>query len=424
MTLAIVGAQWGDEGKGKITDYLSEFQDIVIRFQGGNNAGHTIVVGKSKRVLHLIPSGILQSRVTAVIAHGVVFDPEVFLKELNYLRDSGIKITPENLIISQACSIITDYHRILDDLRETEEGQTLIGTTKKGIGPCYEDKFSRRGLKLQDLFDKEILRERLKQNLSEKIALFDHYSGFYPELDKEVERLYGLGQEIKPFVKDTFKFFHEKDLAKTSMLFEGSQGILLDIDYGTYPYVTSSNTGISAIHSGTGVPTKYLDQVMGIAKAYVTRVGEGPFPTELFDETGKLLQEKGNEFGATTGRKRRCGWLDLPALRYAIQVAQITNLALTKVDVLTNLSEFKVCVAYQYEGKEHNTLYPSMDLNKVIPIYNNIKSFSDTVSNNDQGDMVENKDMVAFYKFLEKELGVPVSIISYGPERNQTIFKG
>jgi len=424
MSLAIIGAQWGDEGKGKITDYLSEFQEVVVRFQGGNNAGHTIVIGEDKRVLHLIPSGILHESVTAVIAHGVVFDPEVFLKELNYLRDSGITITPDNLIISNACSVITDYHRILDDLRETEEGNTKIGTTKKGIGPCYEDKISRRGLKLKDLFDKTILTERLKENLVEKTALFDMYGGFYPALEKEVDRLYTLGQEIKPFVQDTFKFFHEKDLEATTMLFEGSQGVLLDIDYGTYPYVTSSNTGISAIHSGSGVPAKYLNQVMGIAKAYVTRVGEGPFPTELFDRTGQLLQEKGNEFGATTGRKRRCGWLDLPALKYAIQVSQITCIALTKVDVLTHLSEFKVCVAYLYEGKEHDTLYPSMDLTKVTPIYRNMKSFDNIVSHDCRGRMVENKDMVAFYNFLEKELGVPVSIISYGPERNQTIFKG
>jgi len=424
MAIAIIGAQWGDEGKGKITDYLSEFQDIVVRFQGGNNAGHTIVVGENKRVLHLIPSGILHDDVIGVIAHGVVFDPAVFLDELEYLRKSGIDITPRNLVISNACSIITEYHKILDDLRETEVGQTKIGTTKKGIGPCYEDKISRRGLKLQDLFDKEILKERLKQNLSEKKALFDHYSGFYPELDKEVERLYNLGLKIKPFVQDTFKFFHDRDLETTPILFEGSQGIMLDIDYGTYPYVTSSNTGISAIHSGTGVPTKHLDRVMGIAKAYVTRVGEGPFPTELFDRTGELLQEKGNEFGATTGRKRRCGWLDLPALKYAILVAQITDIALTKVDVLTYLSEFKVCEAYLYEGKEYKTMFPSMDLSKVTPIYRNMKSFSNIVLHDEKGRMTENEDMVAFYKFLEKELGVNICIVSYGPERNQTIFRG
>ena len=418
MTLAIIGAQWGDEGKGKITDYLSKNADLVVRFQGGNNAGHTIVVGEEKRILHLIPSGILHKNVKAVIAQGVVFDPEVFLKELRYLQNSGISITPDNLVISNACSVITEYHKVLDDLRE--QGALKIGTTKKGIGPCYEDKISRKGLRLQDLFNKEILTAKLKENIKEKEIIFKrYYLKKAPSLKSKVNRLYALGQEIKPFVKDTFLFFHSLDLKNTNILFEGSQGILLDIDYGTYPYVTSSNTGISAIHSGSGVPTKYLDKVIGIAKAYVTRVGEGPFPTELFDETGDLLQQKGFEFGATTGRKRRCGWLDLPALKYAIQVSQITELALTKIDVLTNLKEFKVCIAYEYEDYKFDTYYPSMNLKKVIPIYQTFESFKEVINRDGQ----EDKIMLTFCNFLEKELGIPICIISYGSERKQTIFR-
>lgn len=418
QSVAIIGSQWGDEGKGKITDLLGAKSDLVVRYQGGNNAGHTIIVGDKKIVLHLIPSGILHSHSVSVIGHGVVLDPEAFKKEYEEISNSGVKITPDNLKISENCSVITHYNRLLDGQREAK-GKTKIGTTGKGIGPSYEDKTSRRGLKLRDLLDKDLLHQKLKESMIEKEILFKHlYEVEYPSLEEETEKLYSLGQFIKPFIADTFNILDNAFSNNKKILFEGAQGVLLDIDYGSYPFVTSSNTSFGGIYTGAGVPSNNVDEVIGITKAYTTRVGEGPFPTELFDETGKNIQKKGNEFGATTGRTRRCGWLDLPLLKYTVKCSNLTSLALTKVDVLSDIENLKVCYAYKYQGKEIDCAYPGIDLSKVEPLYKDMKSFSDDFKDNNLSSEIE-----TYIKTIEEFVGIPVGILAYGPERSQIHFR-
>lgn len=324
QTLAIIGAQWGDEGKGKITDLLAEKCDLVVRYQGGHNAGHTIWVNGVKTVLHVIPSGVLHPHCISVIGHGVVLEPENFLKELDKIKNIT-KVTPENLKLSSTATVITSYHKLLDAARETQ-GPEKIGTTGKGIGPAYEDKVSRRAIKVKDLLDKDTLIRRLSNGYAEKAILFKSlYQIEFPSIEEEVERLYGYGLQMKDYVTDTFSLIDDALSKGKRILYEGAQGILLDIDYGTYPFVTSSSTAASGIFTGAGVPGKKLEEVIGVAKAYTTRVGEGPFPTELFDDLGAHIQTKGNEFGATTGRKRRCGWLDIPLLRYSVKCSQFTS---------------------------------------------------------------------------------------------------
>ena len=356
-SMAIIGAQWGDEGKGKITDSLGAKCDFVVRFQGGNNAGHTIVVQEKKIVLHLIPSGVLHPQCTSIIGHGVVLDPEAFVKELQTIREA-ITVTPERLKISSNCSIITTYNKLLDQLRESK-GPVKIGTTGKGIGPAYEDKVSRKGIKLKDLLNREVLEQKLYQNLIEKKVLFDHlYKTSYPSIAEEAIRLYQLGEKLRPFMADTFSLMESVLTEGKKVLFEGAQGILLDIDYGSYPFVTSSNTSIGGIYTGVGLPGSCVEEVLGIAKAYTTRVGEGPFPTELRDAMGELIQQKGHEFGATTGRQRRCGWIDLPLLKYTVKASNLTSLALTKIDVLSGVEPLKVCYGYKYEGQTFTCFSP------------------------------------------------------------------
>lgn len=415
-TVAIIGAQWGDEGKGKITDYLSQKSDVVVRYQGGNNAGHTIIVEDKKTILHLIPSGILHPKCTSVIAHGVVFDPVAFFEELADV-EKNVQVTPNNLKISFNCSVITSYHKLLDATREGKSTQK-IGTTCKGIGPCYEDKTSRKGLKLGHLLNKEILTERLKVSLEEKIPLFESfYKVEYPAIEEEVERLHELGKKLEPFLCDTFSYLDKASSEGKKILFEGAQGILLDIDYGSYPFVTSSNTTTGGIHTGSLAPGGKIDEVIGIAKAYTTRVGEGPFPTELFDKVGEDIQTKGHEFGATTGRRRRCGWVDLPLLKYAVKAANLTSVALTKLDILSDFESLKVCYAYEFEGREYDCAYPGLDLYKVKPLYKEFKGFTDKF------DGAHNSpELNAYLNFIEDALGVPLGILAYGPERSQIKF--
>ncbi len=417
-TLAIIGSQWGDEGKGKITDLLSEKCDYVVRYQGGNNAGHTIIVDGKKIVLHLIPSGILHPHCVSVIAHGVVFEPEAFQHELNRVMDSGITITSENLKISENLTIITSYNKILDAARENQ-GSVKIGTTGKGIGPAYEDKIGRRAVKLKDLFDYDILKKKLSRNLGEKEILFKHrYAVSFPTIEEEAERLFELGKKIKPFVCDTFSVLDKAIQNGSKILYEGAQGILLDIDYGTYPYVTSSSTSLGGIYTGAGIPESHVEEVLGITKAYTTRVGEGPFPTELFNELGVEIQTKGNEFGATTGRKRRCGWLDLPLLKYSVKASNLTSIALTKLDILSGLKELKVCVAYEYEGQRIDCAYPGIDLTKAKPILKNMPAFNDLF----QGEPLSS-ELEDYIKEIELFLNIPVGIIAFGPERKEIIFR-
>lgn len=417
QTLAIIGAQWGDEGKGKITDLLAEKCDLVVRYQGGHNAGHTIWVNGQKTVLHVIPSGVLHPHCLSVIGHGVVLEPENFLNELSKIK--GVtKVTPENLKLSSTATIITSYHKLLDAARENQ-GPEKIGTTGKGIGPAYEDKVSRRGIKVKDLLDKDTLVRRLSNGYAEKAILFKHlYQIDIPSIEEEVERLYRYGEMLKPYVTDTFSLIDEKLSQGKRVLYEGAQGILLDIDYGTYPYVTSSSTAGAGIYTGAGIPGKKLEEVIGVAKAYTTRVGEGPFPTELFDDMGTEIQTKGNEFGATTGRKRRCGWLDIPLLRYSVKCSQLTSIALTKLDILSNLSELKVCYAYEVNGKVVDCAYPGINLYNAKPLYKDFTPFKDDFS-----DGKASKEFEAYMNFIQESLGIPVGIYAYGPDRNQVVFR-
>ncbi|OFZ24944.1 MAG: adenylosuccinate synthase [Bdellovibrionales bacterium RIFOXYB1_FULL_37_110] len=419
QTLAIIGSQWGDEGKGKITDLLGAKCDVVVRYQGGNNAGHTIVVDKKKIVLHIIPSGILHPHTTSIIAHGVVFDPDAFKAELADTQKAGINLSFNNLKISENCSVITSYHKLLDQQRESQ-GPERIGTTGKGIGPCYEDKVARKAIKIKDLFNKETLKSRLQKNLIEKETLFKHlYHSSFPSIEDETSRLFELGKMVRPFACDTFSFLSECISNNKKILFEGAQGVLLDIDYGSYPFVTSSNTSFGGIHTGAGLMGRPVDEVLGITKAYTTRVGEGPFPTELHSEIGKKIQKIGNEFGATTGRIRRCGWLDLPLLHYSIKASNLTSLALTKVDVLSGLSELKICHAYRYRGETIDCAWPGIDMNEVEPIYTDMTPFHDTFKNG-----VLSTELTSYIKMIEDSLQIPVSIIAYGPERSEIIFTG
>lgn len=416
QTMAIIGAQWGDEGKGKITDLLAEKSDLVVRYQGGHNAGHTIWVNGQKTVLHVIPSGVLHPSCTSVIGHGVVLEPENFLFELNRIQ-KVTKVTPENLKVSATATVITSYHKLLDAARESQ-GTEKIGTTGKGIGPAYEDKISRRGIKVKDLFDKDTLIRRLGVGYSEKAILFKTlYNTDFPAIEEEVERLFKLGQEMKDYVCDTFSLIDNSLAQGKRILYEGAQGILLDIDYGTYPYVTSSSTAASGIYSGAGIPHHHLEEVIGVAKAYTTRVGEGPFPTELFSELGSHIQLKGNEIGATTGRKRRCGWLDIPLLRYAIKASGLTSIALTKLDILSDLPELKICYAYEVKGKTVDCAYPGINLYDAKPLFKDFTPFKDDFVGK------PSKELDQYMSFIQEALGVPVSIYAYGPDRNQIVFR-
>ncbi|MAF77926.1 MAG: adenylosuccinate synthase [Halobacteriovoraceae bacterium] len=417
QSLAIIGSQWGDEGKGKITDLLGQKCDYVVRYQGGNNAGHTIIVGDQKIVLHLIPSGILHDHCTSVVGHGVVFCPRAFKEELEDVQSSGVNITPDRLKISENCSVITIYNKILDAQRESQ-GPVKIGTTGKGIGPAYEDKTSRKGLKLKDLLDREILEKKLRANMIEKEVLFKHlYNIEYPSIEKEVEELFELGKLIKPFLADTFSMIDKAVENDKKILFEGAQGVLLDIDYGTYPFVTSSSTSAAGIYSGAGLPGKYVEEVLGITKAYTTRVGEGPFPTEMFCDLGEKIQTIGNEFGATTGRKRRCGWIDLPLLKYSVKASNITSIALTKVDVLSGIEELKVCVGYRYKGEEIDCAYPGIDLSQVEPILKDMKPFNDDFKSDEMSE-----ELKEYLDVIEGAIGAKVGILAFGPERSQIKF--
>ncbi len=417
QSLAIVGSQWGDEGKGKITDLLGQRCDVVVRYQGGSNAGHTIIVGDKKIVLHLIPSGILHDHCASVIGHGVVFDPEAFDKELKEVLAAGNTVTPEKLKISSNCSIVTIYNRLLDCQRESK-GPIKIGTTGRGIGPTYEDKVSRIGIKLKDLLDKKLLIKKLSENLQEKETLFKHlYNIEFPTVEEEAERLYQLGKIAAPFMTDTFSFLDQSIQNNKKILYEGAQGVLLDIDYGSYPFVTSSNTSCGGIYTGAGLPGKQIEEVLGITKAYTTRVGEGPFPTELFDSMGKYIQNKGGEFGATTGRKRRCGWLDLPLLKYTVKASNITSIALTKLDVLANIENLKICTSYKYEGQIIDCAYPGIDLSKIEPIYEKVESFYDDFESDQLTQALQK-----YIKTIEDFIGIPVGILAYGPERSEIKF--
>ncbi len=422
MSVAIlVGSQWGDEGKGKIVDILSEDYKVVARYQGGANAGHTIKIGKTKFVLHLIPSGILRDDVICVIGNGVVIDPKALLDEIKFLNDNGIS-TKGRLFISHNAHLIMPYHKLLDSINES--GTTKIGTTGRGIGPCYIDKAARKGIKIVDLLDKKILEEKIRTNIYEKNDLLNKmYNNAGLNVEEIVNEYLSFDETIDEYIKDTSTLLNNAINEGKSVLFEGAQGALLDVDFGTYPFVTSSNPTSGGACTGTGVPPTKINKVIGIVKAYTTRVGNGPFPTELNDEVGESLRKWGAEFGATTGRPRRCGWLDLFALNYSCQINGISEVAITKLDVLSELDEIKVCTGYEHNGKVLKSFPAAVDvLENITPIYQSFKGWKTDISNVREYDSlpIEAKE---YLDFVANFCGFKNAIISVGPDRDQTIIK-
>ena len=420
--VVIVGAQWGDEGKGKVVDILSADARLIVRFQGGNNAGHTLVVDGVKTILHHIPSGILHPDKICAIGSGVVLDPEVLLTEIDDLRSRGHLADASALRISNNAHIIMPYHRALDHAREKARGKARIGTTGRGIGPCYEDKAGRTGIRLNDLFDPETLRDKIARALPEKNMLLSKLYG-EAELDagEMADRHAAYGEKLRPFADDISRLIARESKDDHAILFEGAQGVLLDLDHGTYPFVTSSNTIAGGACTGAGVGPGQIDSVVGITKAYATRVGGGPFPTELEDRTGKRLQERGNEFGSTTGRARRCGWIDAVALRYAVRVAGIRGFVMNKLDVLSGINPVKIATAYRVGG-EVTEEFPATaaDLENCEPVYEELEGWSEDVGKARM--MSELPSAARRYLDRVQELtNTGILMVSVGPAREETI---
>jgi len=424
--IVVFGSQWGDEGKGKIVDMLAQESAAIVRFQGGNNAGHTLVVGGEKCVLHLIPSGILHPGKICLIGNGVVLDPAVFLREIDTLAKKGVDVSPARLMISKKTHVIMPYHCALDVARESlRSGGAKIGTTGRGIGPCYEDKMHRCGIRAADLADPELLRAKIARALEEKNVLFKSLYGTEAMDPEQVYKdMLPIAERVRPYLGDVSTAIQVAVAGGGTVLFEGAQGTHLDIDHGTYPFVTSSTTVSGNAASGSGCSPRMLERIIAIVKAYTTRVGGGPFPTELFDDTGDYLQSKGGEFGATTGRKRRCGWLDLVVLRESARLNGPTELAVTKLDVLSGLKELKICVAYDYKGQRVD--YPPQEENAmahVTPVFETLPGWDEDIS----GVTVWSKLPANAIKYLERmeELsGVKVGLVSVGPDRKQTFPRG
>ena len=418
----VLGAQWGDEGKGKMTDYLAEDADVVVRFQGGNNAGHTVEVGERQYKLHLIPSGILYDDKVNVIGNGVVVDPQALFEEISYLEGLGAKITPEKLIISDRAHLIMPYHKVLDRLKEKARGKNDIGTTGKGIGPCYTDKFERCGIRVCDLLHEEVFEEKLRENVKMKNDMITKVLGGEAlDVEKILADYKEYAKKLRPFVKDTSVEVFDAIKSDKNVLFEGAQGMLLDIDYGTYPYVTSSNTTSGGVCNGTGVGPTLITNAIGIAKAYTTRVGKGPFPTELLDETGDWIREKGHEYGVTTGRSRRCGWLDLVILKTTARVCGLTSLAVTKIDTLAGLEKLKVCVGYKFEDKVIDYFPASLeDLAKCEPIFEEFDGWGDEVADARSYDELP-ENAKKYLKKIEEFTQTRIAYVSVGPKRDQTM---
>jgi len=422
--VVVVGTQWGDEGKGKVVDLLSAQATRVVRFQGGNNAGHTLVVDGKKSIFHVIPSGIFHPDTRCLIGNGVVVDPEVFLEEIKGLFDKGIAINPKRLGVSGRAHLIMPYHKAIDIAREKAKGASRIGTTGRGIGPCYEDKVARAGIRVIDLTEPDILKQKIKANLKEKNFYLANLFGAEPlEYQPIIERYLSIAHELSPFIADVSTELDEAIRRNESILFEGAQGTQLDIDHGTYPYVTSSNPVAANACIGAGIGPKSLDSIVGIVKAYTTRVGAGPFVTELVDETGNYLQEKGQEFGATTGRPRRCGWLDLVVVRYSARINGLTHLAITKLDILTGLDPVNLCVGYEYKGKRLENIPAQLSiLDKCSPVYDAMDGWQEDISGARTFKDLPNNAQ-AYVKRIEDFVDVPVSIISVGSGRNETIVR-
>jgi len=421
--IVVVGAQWGDEGKGKIVDILSEYADVIVRFQGGNNAGHTVVVGNEKFILHLIPSGILHSGKRCVIGNGVVVDPHILLDEIVSLRERGHFRNDSDLIISEDAHLIMPYHKRLDAVRERVRGKFKIGTTGRGIGPAYEDKAGRCGIRCGDLLREEIFREKLKANLLEKNHILKnlfHEDGF--ELHDIYNQFMSYAEKINGYIKDTSVYLNNAMKEGKNILFEGAQGTLLDIDHGTYPFVTSSNTVAGEAATGSGIGPTKLDRIIGISKAYTTRVGEGPFPTELSGTEGDRLRETGGEYGATTGRPRRCGWFDAVAVRYAARVNGLDGMVLTKLDVLDSLDKIMICTGYNYKGSILKDFPSSSDiLNECKPVYEVMAGWQEPTSGITRFDKLPGNAQI-YIKRLEELTGTSIIMVSVGAGRKEAIM--
>ena len=423
-TLAIVGTQWGDEGKGKITDYLAENADMVVRFQGGTNAGHTIGIGDEVFKLHLLPSGILREGIVSVIANGVVCDLDEMREEIEQVVSSGRNV--DGLRISDRSNIILPYHKILDGAEERYRGKRGVGTTGRGIGPCYTDKIARSGIRMGDLAEPQYLRERLEMMHPIKERLIEILGGKTPSKVEVEKELLAFGERYGRFITDTSVLINDYISQGKNVLFEGAQGTMLDIDHGTFPFVTSSNCISGGICTGAGIPPSAICEIVGIVKAYTTRVGSGPFPTELHDDLGEHLLRKGSEYGTTTGRARRCGWLDLVIINHAIRLSGMTQLAITKLDVLNGLDTVKVATAYEIEGEEIRHFPASLDrLSKVNPIYQELDGWTaweeDSVEIAARGIEALPSEMRSYLDFIERETGVPPTILGIGPKREETI---
>lgn len=418
-SVVVVGSQWGDEGKGKITDFLSQNAEVVARYQGGNNAGHTIVFGGKKYKLHLIPSGIFFPEKICVLGNGMVIDPKAFVDEIKYLHENGV--STDNLKVSNRAHVILPYHIKLDILQEEEKGANKIGTTRKGIGPAYMDKAARCGIRIADLLDKDVFREKLEQNLAEKNRLFEKVYGVEPlDVDAIFDEYYEYGQQMAKYVTDTSVVLNDALDQGRRVLFEGAQGVMLDIDQGTYPFVTSSNPVAGGVTIGAGVGPTKISTVVGVAKAYTTRVGDGPFVTEIKDEIGDRIREVGREYGTTTGRPRRVGWFDSVVVRHARRVSGITDLSLNSLDVLTGIETLKICVAYRYNGKEIKEFPANLNvLAKCEPVYEELPGWTEDITQAKSLDDLP--DNVRHYLERVSQLtGIPLSIFSVGPDRDQT----
>ncbi len=419
----VVGTQWGDEGKGKLVDILTEFAHVIVRFQGGSNAGHTVVVGENEFIFHQLPSGILHEQKRCIIGSGVVIDPVTLLEEIEEIKGKGFFGSDDALLISEEAQIVMPYHKRIDLARERKRGDNKIGTTGRGIGPAYEDKVARRGIRLVDLVEEEIFRDKLEKNLEEKnFYLVNHLQDEGFSFQEMYDQYRALCEKISCYMANTSHVIDQKIQEGKDVLFEGAQGALLDVDHGTYPYVTSSNTIAGAACVGAGVGPVKIDRVIGVTKAYTTRVGSGPFPTELNDEVGNHLREQGGEYGATTGRPRRCGWFDVVVVRHSVRLGGLTDLAITKLDILKGLKKIKICTEYKFKGKKIQEFPASLLIQEGCePVYEEVKGWDEDISMvKDLNDLPSNAQK--YVKLIEQLVGVDACMISLGNERGQTLM--
>ncbi len=423
--VVVVGTQWGDEGKGKVVDLLTAQAHVVVRFQGGNNAGHTLVVGGKKFIFHLIPSGILYEDKTCLIGNGVVVDPEVLLGEMDKLEGAGIRVTPGRLYLSEKAHLIMPYHKALDLAREAAKGKAKLGTTGRGIGPCYEDKAARVGIRAVDLLEPDTLEQKIRSNLKEKNFFLKEYLGAEPlEPESILESYLKMADRLKSYITDVSKILEEAVNDRRQILFEGAQGTHLDVDHGTYPFVTSSNPVAGTACTGAGIGPRHLGHILGVVKAYTTRVGAGPFVTELTDMVGDHLREQGVEFGSTTGRPRRCGWLDLVVVRDSARLNGLNSLAITKLDVLGGLDTLKICVGYEMEGMKVDSRPASLKvMEKCKPIYQEMPGWEQDISGARELEQLPQQAR-DYLVAIQDITGLPISIVSVGPAREQTIILG